>query len=273
MRRDRHSLLLVRAQKTRPGGPWSDDDYDVLDKNRKVVGRISRAPIAPADRPWSWAIIGGFPNHPGPRGRSRTREEAISEFKRAWQNERSSTKRNYYVGKRRRRNLPWLYRRTQFLGLTPYRLFKWGIPLGLLLVVSVSHQLKSINYVAPATISKEITAIDGDTVRSGGYTYRLVGFDTPEKGTLARCEAERDLAEQATSRLEQLLRSDRVELQRVRCSCRQGTENTPECNYGRRCAILKVDAQDVGPILIREGLAHSYICGDIHCPRRQSWCG
>ena len=35
-----------------------------------------------------------------------------------------------------------------------------------------------------------IDVIDGDTVRYAGSTYRLVGFDTPETGRKARCEAE-----------------------------------------------------------------------------------
>ena len=143
-----------------------------------------------------------------------------------------------------------------------------------IIVFSISHRLNTSNFTpTPVIVSGQISVVDGDTVRSGGYAYRLVGFDTPEKGVLARCKSERHLAETATQRLEQLLQSKLVELQRVRCSCRQGTEGTRECNYGRRCAILKVDGQDVGPILIREGLAHLYVCGDTHCPRRQSWCG
>ena len=32
-----------------------------------------------------------------------------------------------------------------------------------------------------------IEVIDGDTVRQQGFTYRLVGFDTPERGDRARC--------------------------------------------------------------------------------------
>ena len=37
-----HMLILKRASKHRPGGPWSDDDYDVfdggLDLTRIVLG-------------------------------------------------------------------------------------------------------------------------------------------------------------------------------------------------------------------------------------------
>jgi endonuclease YncB( thermonuclease family) len=36
-----------------------------------------------------------------------------------------------------------------------------------------------------------IEVIDGDTVRLNGAVYRLVGFDTPERGDKARCDDER----------------------------------------------------------------------------------
>lgn len=33
-----------------------------------------------------------------------------------------------------------------------------------------------------------IVVIDGDTVRHQGFTYRLVGFETLERGDTARCD-------------------------------------------------------------------------------------
>ena len=45
-----------------------------------------------------------------------------------------------------------------------------------------------------------IEVVDGDTIRAGGNIFRLVGFDTPEKGSLAKCQSERLLAERATDR-------------------------------------------------------------------------
>src|SRR5690242_9655119 len=46
-------------------------------------------------------------------------------------------------------------------------------------------------------ISQRIEVIDGDTVRYGSQTYRLVGFDTPERGYKAHCADERRLADVA----------------------------------------------------------------------------
>ncbi|MFB9267506.1 thermonuclease family protein [Bradyrhizobium erythrophlei] len=134
-------------------------------------------------------------------------------------------------------------------------------------VIQPSIQAPSIQ--AP----QRIEVVDGDTVRAGGYAYRLVGFDTPEKGNLARCDDERQLAYSATDRLRQLTVRGRPSLRRVPCAgCRSGDEGTQRCNYGRLCGILTVDGRDVGQILIGERLAHPYVCGPRGCPPKQSWC-
>jgi endonuclease YncB( thermonuclease family) len=117
-----------------------------------------------------------------------------------------------------------------------------------------------------------IEIIDGDTVRHQGVVYRLVGFDTPERGARARCDYERRQAETATARLHQLVASEDVQLTRVPCACRRGQEGTQSCNFGRLCGSLTVGGRDVGPILIREGLAHPYFCGATSCPIRAPWC-
>ncbi|MGY3496694.1 thermonuclease family protein [Bradyrhizobium sp. USDA 4502] len=121
-------------------------------------------------------------------------------------------------------------------------------------------------------VTAEIVVVDGDTVRHQGQLYRLAGFDTPEKGDLARCEQEGKLAEKATERLRQLILSGNADLRRVSCECRPGDEGTPRCNYGRLCGSLAVGGHDVGRILINEGLAHPYVCSAGRCPRKQPWC-
>jgi endonuclease YncB( thermonuclease family) len=120
--------------------------------------------------------------------------------------------------------------------------------------------------------SPPIEVIDGDTVRFNGAVYRLVGFDTPERGDKARCDDERRRAETATTRLRSLIASADTRLTRVACSCRPGQEGTRNCNYGRLCGSLSVGGRDVGQILISEGLAHSYICGATSCPQGRRWC-
>ena len=42
--------------------------------------------------------------------------------------------------------------------------------------------------------------------------------------------------------------------------------------YGRLCGTLTVRGQDVGTILIAEGLAERYVCGPTSCPPRKDWC-
>ena len=58
---------------------------------------------------------------------------------------------------------------------------------------------------APASIS--VHAIDGDTIglNDGRANVRLVGFNAPETGSRARCEAERQKGEAAGRRLRELV--------------------------------------------------------------------
>jgi endonuclease YncB( thermonuclease family) len=66
-----------------------------------------------------------------------------------------------------------------------------------------------------------IEVLDSDTIRVGGETFRLIGFDAPETYR-ARCPSERELGNRATSRLRQLVADGELDLQRIACSCRPG---------------------------------------------------
>jgi endonuclease YncB( thermonuclease family) len=117
----------------------------------------------------------------------------------------------------------------------------------------------------------QVEVIDGDTIRIASETFRLIGFDTPETYR-AQCSSERELGNRATFRLRQLVAGGGLDLERVACSCRTGTQGTAACNHGRACGVLKARGQDVGSMLIAEGLAHAYVCGRTSCPPREPWC-
>jgi len=121
--------------------------------------------------------------------------------------------------------------------------------------------------------AQSIRVVDGDTVRVGRETIRLVGLNAPETGSQAMCERERTLGAAATRRLRQLVAGGGVDLQRVACTCRPGTEGTPRCNFGRACGVLRIRGRDVADILVSEGLAERYVCQDTRCPPRRGWCG
>jgi endonuclease YncB( thermonuclease family) len=137
-------------------------------------------------------------------------------------------------------------------------------------VAFVLSFVASLANAAPIEPS-QIEVVDGDTIRVAGETFRLVGFDAPETYR-AQCPSERQLGNRATFRLRQLVAGGGLDLERVACACRNGTEGTPRCNYGRSCGILRARGQDVGAVLIAEGLARAFVCGRTSCPRREAWC-
>lgn len=95
-----------------------------------------------------------------------------------------------------------------------------------------------------------VTAIDGDTLRVNRVgTVRVLYLDTPEKGRLARCPREADLARVATERAQQLVAGG---VQLVR-------EGRPIDRYGRplRIVILR-DGRRLDHVLIAEGLGVEY---------------
>ncbi|BCH23534.1 thermonuclease family protein [Mesorhizobium sp. L-8-3] len=130
------------------------------------------------------------------------------------------------------------------------------------------------SYSTVSITRDQFSVTDGDTIRMAGDRKgtRLVGFNTPES-IEPRCEEERTLGLRAKARLKELVANGSLELRRMPCSCDPGTEGTEACNYGRSCAILRIDGRDVGQILISEGLAVSFRCGTTSCPPTpRPWC-
>ena len=105
--------------------------------------------------------------------------------------------------------------------------------------------------------ASEVVAVDGDTIDHGDDRYRLVGFDTPETYR-PQCDAEKALGLKAKDRLTDLIdTAGQIKL-----------VIKPELDkHDRFLAVGRVDGQDVGAILISEGLARPYDGG-----KRQSWC-
>ena len=99
--------------------------------------------------------------------------------------------------------------------------------------------------------------VDGDTIglADGRPNVRLVGFNAPETGSGARCEAERQKGEAAGRRLRELVSNGRPDFQQVACSCPPRAEATNACDFGRRGGTLRVNGVDGGATLIGEGLA------------------
>ena len=102
-----------------------------------------------------------------------------------------------------------------------------------------------------------VYVVDGDTIKIGGESIRLMGFDTPETYR-AKCNAEKAWGDRATRRVRALLASVQTITLQV---------NPRKDKYGRSLATLFVGGRDIGPILIGEGLAREY-----HGGRRQGWC-
>ena len=130
----------------------------------------------------------------------------------------------------------------------------------------------SVAYGVSPAAGAAITVIDGDTVRVDGRTTRLVGFNAPETWQ-PRCAAEKQLGDHAASRLRALVTGGDIAIAGVACACPPGTEGTDACNFGRACATLSVGGQDVGAILVGEGLAVPFVCRGSGCPPTPRPCG
>jgi endonuclease YncB( thermonuclease family) len=150
-----------------------------------------------------------------------------------------------------------------------------GVLIGFVAVQAWPKLKPEISKSATIPASVSVRVIDGDTIslEDGKPNVRLVGFNAPETGSRARCEAERQRGEAAKQRLRALVSKGRSDFEQVACSCAPGTEGTEVCNFGRRCGALRVNGVDVGSTLIDEGLAVRFVCGATSCPTLpRPWC-
>lgn len=103
---------------------------------------------------------------------------------------------------------------------------------------------------------KTVTVVDGDTLKVDGVNVRISNFDTPERGNLAECDAERFLAVVASKRAEELVKTGKVVI------VPEGRED----RYKRPLVRVTVDGRDWGDILVGESLAVKWE------GRRHDWC-
>lgn len=100
--------------------------------------------------------------------------------------------------------------------------------------------------------------VDGDTLWLQGENIRLKDFDTPEQQTqICGGDAEVALARRASARLLELLNGNQWTIERY------GYDST---SSRRTLATIRIGGQDVGDILIAEGLARRWPDG------REFWC-
>lgn len=90
------------------------------------------------------------------------------------------------------------------------------------------------------------TITDGDTIKQGGAIYRLHGIDAPElKQT---CPDGWPAGRMAATRLLDLTRGRQV-------VCQAKARD----RYGRTVAVCRASGEDLGAILVREGMAWAFV--------------
>lgn len=111
-----------------------------------------------------------------------------------------------------------------------------------------------------------LTAIDGDTVRCDGVSLRpmgggapyVSGFDAPEVGHRADCQAERRAGDAATARMSDLLATPGIAVE----------DSGIDDRFGRRLVWLRLPrGETVGEVMIAEGHAVEWRPG-----YRARWC-
>ena len=74
---------MLALKPTSLGDGKLEDDYFVLDDQRRKVGRIRLHPQARATAPWFWSITARYSQYPHDLGYAATREDTMDAFKTA----------------------------------------------------------------------------------------------------------------------------------------------------------------------------------------------
>jgi micrococcal nuclease len=130
------------------------------------------------------------------------------------------------------------------------------------MALSMQNQVETVTNLAICGHSQPNTSdktciVDGDTLWLAGVNLRLKDYDTPESRTnICGSFTEIDLANAATDRLQDLLNGNQWEIETF------GMDGTGK----RRLATIRIEGEDVGDILIHEGLARRWPDGP------EFWC-
>jgi hypothetical protein len=87
--------MALILKPTNLGSGKLKDDYEVLAKDGRSIGRIILHPQAPTGQPRFWTITARFPQHPHGRGHAESREQAIADFKMARQRKSVVVRREF----------------------------------------------------------------------------------------------------------------------------------------------------------------------------------
>ena len=137
--------------------------------------------------------------------------------------------------------------------------------LGLLVLLWVSTDQQLIEPWGPLAMAPErvdmtftrcgrgrgpACVVDGDTIKLGKRTIRIIGIDAPETHP-SRCAEEAALGEAATTRLQALLNQGPFEM--------IGSRAEALDRYGRELRTLKRAGRSIADQLREEGLARRYM--------------
>ncbi len=128
-----------------------------------------------------------------------------------------------------------------------------GIPLSLVFiggVVGAVVLLRPLIDPKPTNIHSPITVLDGDTLRTGSETIRILNIDAPELHQTCRDERDREWPCGRTARKRLLELTAKGE---IACTS-QGRDR-----FGRTLATCKAKGvNDIGEVMVREGLAVNF---------------
>jgi endonuclease YncB( thermonuclease family) len=118
-------------------------------------------------------------------------------------------------------------------------------------------ELVTTKFTACGAESSPACVLDGETVRLGDRTIRIVGIDAPDLVT-PKCPAEAALAQRSAGRLRQLLNAGPFDMVAHRLQMLD--------RDGKYLMVLRRNGDSIGRRMIDEGLAHRYL------GLKRGWC-